>query len=782
MRTLKGIAKAQMSQRARSLSVVIEDSVQREIEIIAGVVADPKVVAAAEAGDYERMYALLHETFGKIGTEYEGLGYYDRSGIIRMDGVDRKRAGVHLPEGDYVKARALNGKPGVLSIIASMATGHPVFGVTAPIMTRDGKWLGGVVGAVKTDFLVRRISSEKLGRTGYAFMIDRTGVVVAHPDKSAILEARITDEPGLEVTARRMLGGETGTEEYTFRGTAKVVGFAPVELTGWSIGVTQDLVEIMDLVYGNLRIAILVSGVFLAIAIIALLFFSRIISSPVQRRLGLFAQAMEQAAEAMFVIGVDRKIQFVNPAMESIFGRPAREFVGVAPYLENAAQTGAEEIWAVLEHGAVWSGRLTGKRRDGTGLATDVTITPVRDAAGQIGSYLGVGRDVTRELVMEAQMRQAQKMEAIGTLAGGIAHDFNNILGAIFGFTELALEAMKDRADAQPFLFEILKASERARDLVTQILAFSRQTGDATKLMQPRPIVREALKLLRASLPSTIAIRESVTSDAIVLGDPSQVHQVIMNLCTNAGYAMRDTGGVLDVSLHEVEIDEEFVSHYPDVRDGRYVVLTVADTGPGIPPEVRDRIFDPFFTTKPKGEGTGLGLSVVHGIAKAMGGVVTVESELGKGTEFSVYMPVAQGDEIPALPERPSEIHGGTERLLVVDDEETLMRVEKAMLEAMGYIVQGSTHSPSALEAFRRAPESFDAVITDYTMPNVTGYELARKLREIRVDIPIILCSGYLDPNMEKAVRAAGIDAFVRKPVGRKELAQALRQALDRRG
>jgi nitrogen-specific signal transduction histidine kinase/ActR/RegA family two-component response regulator len=412
----------------------------------------------------------------------------------------------------------------------------------------------------------------------------------------------------------------------------------------------------------------------------------------------------------------------------------------------------------------------------------DVTINPVRDPAGQIGAYLGVGRDVTRELIMEAQMRQAQKMEAIGTLAGGIAHDFNNILGAIFGFTELAIEAVKDRADAQLYLFEILKASERARDLVTQILAFSRQTGEATKLMQPRHIVREALKLLRASLPSTIAIRESVISDAMVLGDPSQVHQVIMNLCTNAGYAMRDTGGVLDVSLHEVELDVKFISQCPNARAGRHVVLTVADTGPGIPPDIRDRIFDPFFTTKPKGEGTGLGLSVVHGIAKAMGGVVTVESERGKGTEFSVYMPVAQGDEILAAPERPQEINGGNERLLVVDDEQALMRIEKAMLEAMGYIVQGSTHSPSALEAFRRAPDSFDAVITDYTMPNVTGYELARKLKEIRGDIPIILCSGYLDPNMEKAVRAAGIDAFVRKPFSRKELAQALRLALDRRG
>ena len=420
-----------------------------------------------------------------------------------------------------------------------------------------------------------------------------------------------------------------------------------------------------------------------------------------------------------------------------------------------------------------------GKRRDETDFSVDVTITPVRNAAGQVGSYLGVGRDVTRELIMEAQVRQAQKMEAIGTLAGGIAHDFNNILSAIFGFTEVALQAVRDHTDAQPYLSEVLEASDRARDLVSQILAFSRQSGEGTKLLQPRHIIREALKLLRASLPSTIAIRESITSDAMVLGDPSQVHQVIMNLCTNAGYAMKDTGGVLEVGLREVELDEEFVSRHPEARAGRHLVLTVADTGPGIPPQIRERIFDPFFTTKPQGEGTGLGLSVVHGIVSSMGGVVTVESEPGKGSVFSVYVPIAQGEEPPALAGQPVEIHRGTEHLLVVDDEEALMRVEKAMLEGLGYSVRGSTNSRSALEAFRAAPDSFDAVIADYTMPNMTGYQLARKLREIRADIPIILCSGYLDPNMEKAVRGAGISAFVRKPISRRELALTLRQVLD---
>ena len=210
-----------------------------------------------------------------------------------------------------------------------------------------------------------------------------------------------------------------------------------------------------------------------------------------------------------------------------------------------------------------------------------------------------------------------------------------------------------------------------------------------------------------------------------------------MNLCTNAGYAMRNMGGVLKVSLHDVELEEELASRHPNARAGKHVALTVADTGPGIPPEIRDHFFDPFFTTKPKGEGTGLGLSVVHGIVKAMGGVLTVESEPGKGATFPAYMPVAKGDETPvASPGRPAEIHGGAERVLVVDDEEALMRVEKAMLEAMGYSVQGSAHGPSALELFRGAPDSFDAVITDYTMPNMTGYELARKLREIRGTFP----------------------------------------------
>ncbi len=408
----------------------------------------------------------------------------------------------------------------------------------------------------------------------------------------------------------------------------------------------------------------------------------------------------------------------------------------------------------------------------------EVNITPVRGETGKVSCFLAIGRDITRELKMEAQVRQGQKLESIGTLAGGIAHDFNNILSAVFGYTELAINSLGDRAKSMHYLKAIITAAERARALVSQILTFSRQQDQEKQQLIPKIIIKEALKLICASLPTTIEIQQTIVSDELILGDPTQIHQVIMNLCTNAGYAMRDHGGVLNVRLDDIDIDDDFAVLHPGIKPGRHIRLIVSDSGCGIPPEVMDRIFDPFFTSKPQGEGTGLGLSVVHGIVKSLDGCISAYSEVGKGTTFTIFIPVIPMKTPLATEQMPKEIPVGKGMLLLVDDETAIVDVGKALLESLGYKVQGFTRPLMALNAFRQTPNDFDAVITDYTMPQMTGDELAKKIRKIRSDIPIILCSGYIDQAMEEKAHEANVNEFIRKPLTRQDIAFALQRIL----
>ncbi len=383
---------------------------------------------------------------------------------------------------------------------------------------------------------------------------------------------------------------------------------------------------------------------------------------------------------------------------------------------------------------------------------------------------------------LEEQLRQAQKMEAIGTLAGGIAHDFNNILAGILGYAELASLDIPEGSEAKINLQQSIKSTYRARDLVQQILAFSRQSKQERKPLDIRPIIKEALKLLRASLPSTIEIRQNIEADwGAIEADPTQIHQVLMNLCTNAAHAMSEDGGVLEVSLTKFDMDAGTSGVNSEIEPGPYLKLRVSDTGSGMPPEILSRIFDPYFTTKETGKGTGLGLAVVHGIVKSHRGAITVSSEPGKGTTFDIYFP--RGDIIQA----PSELErieplplGGRERVLFVDDEKAIVDIGQKLLERLGYEVVGRTSSVEALELFRAKPESFDLVITDMTMPNMTGDKLARELMGIRPDIPVILCTGFSERITEEKAKLLGIREFVMKPLVMKDLAKSMRRALDR--
>lgn len=391
---------------------------------------------------------------------------------------------------------------------------------------------------------------------------------------------------------------------------------------------------------------------------------------------------------------------------------------------------------------------------------------------------LSIFLDITDRKKIETQLRQTHKMEAIGTLAGGIAHDFNNILSSVIGYTEMALE--EDGIGERPrrYLEQIHKAGERARDLVKQILAFSRKQELERKPVLIAPIIKECIKLLRSSLPATVKIVQTLTeAPTMILSDPTQIHQVLMNLCTNAAHAMQEKGGVLDIRLEQEHVDVSRTINTFTLGVGDYARLTISDTGCGIEASIMEKIFDPFFTTKVPGKGTGLGLSVVYGIVRDHGGAIDIASEPGKGTVVTVYFPLEETKK--SLPEQATEpIPGGSERILLVDDEAALAELGCLMLTSLGYHVTSRTSSIEALEAFRARPDSFDLVITDMTMPNMRGDDLARELLKIRPDIPIILCTGFSEMISEEKAKSIGIRRFVMKPLFKNQLAKAIREVL----
>jgi PAS domain S-box-containing protein len=479
---------------------------------------------------------------------------------------------------------------------------------------------------------------------------------------------------------------------------------------------------------------------------------------------------------------------FVNPQMaamlgytqEEMFGRPVADFVALEE-MDDYYQ----RIQKRMQGGGA-SYERTFRHKDGHRVLTHVSAIPILDDQGRFIGSFGMFTDITESRKAEeekqaltVQLQQARKMEAIGTLAGGIAHDFNNILSAIIGYSEMIRDDCPADSTTAQDISHVLAAGNRAKELVKQILAFSRQAKTNKIPLQPGMIITEAVKLLRASLPATINIIQEIEPNAgTILADPTQIHQILMNLCTNAFHAMELQGGTLTISLGKKILSEEDLGSDTPLPPGPYVQLSVRDTGSGIPAHIREKIFDPFFTTKEVGKGTGMGLATVYGIIKSCGGSISCNSWLHEGTVFDILLPIVAANTAQDN-KRKDSAPQGKEHILFVDDEGILAEMGKLMLERLGYRVTARSNSIEALTTFQNEPDSFDLIITDQTMPGMTGVDLARRILQIQPDKPIILCTGYSNLVSEEQAKAMGIRGFAMKPMAMKEIALIIRKVMD---
>ncbi len=504
-----------------------------------------------------------------------------------------------------------------------------------------------------------------------------------------------------------------------------------------------------------------------------------------ERRNLLLATAVEQASEAIVITDTAGAIQYCNPAYLQQTGQELGEVLATSEVLLQGVSDGdqitAASLRERLQLGVSWTGQRLHKKKNDTFYEQELTITPISNEQNETINYIVISRDITLEKQTQERARQSQKLEAIGTLAGGIAHDFNNLLAAILGYTDLTLSDVPEESKAHRNLTQVYSAASRAKDLVAQILTFSRQQPTEHTAIHPDAIVKEVCKLMRATLPTSIDIVQEIYSDVgKVMMDPVQLHQVIMNLVVNASQAMGSEPGVLVVALDAVNVDETFANLIQQLTPGPYVRLQVSDTGIGMTKEIMERIFEPFFTTKEVGQGTGMGLAAVHGIVTGYKGAVTVDSKLGEGTTFSVFLPrVMVADNDTAEEQVMNTTASKGKHILFVDDEELLADMSRQMLERMGYSVTATTDSTEALKLFTAEPGKYDLVITDQTMPKMTGDVLVKELLKIRPDLPVILCTGYTHKITPEDAKEIGIKEFLMKPIVGRDMQAVIEKVLQ---
>jgi len=495
-----------------------------------------------------------------------------------------------------------------------------------------------------------------------------------------------------------------------------------------------------------------------------------------------FRQIVDTAYEGVWVVDTQARTQFVNDRLCELFGYPRAEMIGrlAFDFVDDADRARAERNFH-LRPGIRELFEYQFRRKDGGRMWGTLAASPLRDRAGRVVSLLGMVTDITEKRRLERQVIRAQRLESLGTLAGGIAHDFNNILSAVIANVSIALSDLEPHHPARESLLEIEKASERATDLVKQILTFSRQEKPKRQFVRPADIVVEAMKLLKATTPAAIRIQTRFDPGTPqIFADPSQLHQVIVNLATNATHAMAEGRGTLTIEVEASSLSAPLVEGPSALPAGHYATLAVTDTGTGMDAATLERIFDPFFTTKELGEGTGLGLAVVHGILKAHDGGVTVRSELGVGTTFRVFLPAAKVLAEGARPAAAAEVRGRGGRVLCVDDEEAIVTATTRALGRLGYEVTGAVDPLQALESFQSDPSRYDAVVVDNSMPGISGLELARAILRLRPRMPVVMTSGSLPPEDASELKDAGVAEVVPKPSSPQDLAAALRRALER--
>jgi PAS domain S-box-containing protein len=491
--------------------------------------------------------------------------------------------------------------------------------------------------------------------------------------------------------------------------------------------------------------------------------------------------AIEQAGEAVAITDRYGRIHYSNSAFCDLVKMSREGVIGKGTELLERTNHDAafyRVVWDTLRAGDVWSGRVAIKNTDNALGYIDATVAPVKDASGEIVDFVLVCHNVTEQLDLERQLRQAQKAEAIGTLAGGIARDFNNILAAMIGFTEIALYEQEKGKTVKESMEQVLKAGMRGRELIKQLLVFGRRQTQEYRLVSMGPLILDLLKFLKSTFPSNIEIRHNVGKHSpIVLGDQAELQQALVNLCTNAMQAMPENGGVIYIEVNTRSVDASLAAKM-GMRQGPYVRISITDTGAGMDESALEHAFDPFFSTRKPERASGLGLPVAFGIIKSHSGTITVESEAGKGSTFHVFLPRVEA-EADAEGDYPAARHAGHETILYVDDEEVIVDMVRHTLEQIGYQVTAVTDPSLALEHFLKEPKRFDLVITDQIMPGMTGTELAKVLLSLRPDIPIVLTTGFSESINAATARSIGIRAFVMKPLTRAELAETIRLVLE---